>query len=388
MPYKYRVLILFFVALVSAWAVYNPILKIARGKNIVDNPDARKIQKNPVPVMGGIVVFFGMVVGLSFYKTMTNYTLLFPVLSAMVIMLYLGSMDDILSISPLKRFLIEIFVSILLLYGLRTRIYEFQGLWGIESISFVPGILLSILTFVGVVNAINMIDGVDGLSSGFSILITGSFGVFCFLTHQFSFASLSALTIGAIFPFFIHNVFGSKTKMFIGDGGTMMIGTLISAMVFVILGGNSAFPYNPEWDFSKIAFVLAVLSIPIADTLRVMACRILKGHSPFKPDMNHLHHILLKLDFSSSLITFVEVLMNIIVIFLFFLSWKLGASVDVQLYVVFASAALFDWVLSAFLNHCIKNNTKLFCALKKLGEYSHKENSKLRLRIMKLIDGE
>ena len=348
-PYKIRLIILFAIALVASMCVYGFIHKIAREKNIVDNPDARKLQKVPVPVMGGVVVFFGIVVGLCFYKTMIVYTSLFPVLGAMIIMLYLGSIDDILSLKPILRLAVEVLVSLLLIYGLKARIADFQGLLGHDIISAAWGIPLSVITFLGIVNAINMIDGVDGLSSGFCILVFGFFGVACFLSHNYSFAVLSAVSIGALLPFFFHNVFGTSSKMFIGDGGTLMMGTAISAMVYVILGKNFSFLGAPELDFSRIGFVVAVLSVPIADTLRVMVVRVAHGVSPFHADNNHMHHLLIRMGCTHIMTTTIELAEDLIAILVLFISWRAGASAGMQLFAVVITAALLNWAMAPVL---------------------------------------
>ena len=347
--YKYRMIILFAVAFIATMCVFFPILKIAKEKNIVDNPEARKLQKTPIPVMGGIAVFFGVVVGLCFYKTMISYTSLFPVLGAMIIMLYLGFIDDILTIKPLIRVVIESLVALMLIYGLKAKICNFQGLFGIDILPFGWSILLSVVTFIGIVNAVNLIDGVDGLSSGLCILALGFLGVVCFLAHQFSFAVLAAVCIGALVPFFFFNVFGKKTKMFIGDGGTLMIGTTIFSMVLVILGSGFNFPEGLQLDFSRIAFVVAALSVPIADTLRVMAVRICQGRSPFWADNNHMHHILISLGCTHLQTTMVELLFDLMAIGALFVSWGLGASVGVQLLSVIVTAAVLNWVMAPVL---------------------------------------
>lgn len=346
---KYRMLLLFIVALVATICVYGPILKIAKAKNIVDNPEARKLQKEPVPVMGGIAVFFGVVVGLCFYKTMISYTPLFSVLGAMIIMLYLGFIDDVISLKPHIRIIVEIIASLLLIYGLKARICCFQGLFGVFILPSGLSIALSVLTFVGIVNAINLIDGVDGLSSAFCIMILGFLGIACFLAHQFSCAALSAVSIGSLLPFFFHNVFGKESKMFIGDGGTLMMGTAISAMIMVLLSKNITFVEFPSFDFSRIAFVIAVLSVPVADTLRVMAVRIAQHRSPFSADKNHLHHLLLRVGCKHLQTTMIELFLNLFVIAVFFLSWWLGASIGVQLFLVIFTAALLNWGLAPIL---------------------------------------
>ncbi|MCQ2155043.1 MAG: undecaprenyl/decaprenyl-phosphate alpha-N-acetylglucosaminyl 1-phosphate transferase [Bacteroidales bacterium] len=387
LSYKYRLIALFLISFISTMIVFKPILRIAIKKDIVDNPDARKLQKKPVPVMGGIAVFFGIMVGLCFYKTMISYTALFPVVSAMTIMMYLGCMDDILSVRADTRFGLEILVAATLIFGLKCHICNFQGLWGIDIIPSAIGAALSVLTFLGLVNAINMIDGVDGLSSAFCVLIFGCFGIFCFLSRDYSFAVLSAVCIGALLPFFLHNVFGYTTKMFIGDGGTMMMGTAISAMVFVILRENNAIEVlQPELDFSRIAFVIAVLSMPVADTLRVMFCRMAHKKSPFEADKTHLHHLFVAAGFSYISITMIEIAMDIFVIAAFLLTWWLGGSLEMQLYITVGVAALLNWGLAAVLVVSAKKDDKLYHGVKYIGSHSHVERRGLWLKVQHLID--
>lgn len=348
---KWRLLILFAVTLTATWAIYGPTLKIALLKGIVDNPEARKLQKRPIPTLGGVVVFFGIAVGLMFFKTMFYQTALLPVLAAMVIMLYVGTMDDIIGLPPARRLLIEIAVALLLIYGSRSTILNFQGLWGIRKLALGWSIPLTVLTIVGLVNAINMIDGVDGLLSGFGILICGFYGLLCFLAHDYSNAALATVTIGALVTFFLHNVFGVKSKMFLGDGGSMLLGILISWLVISILGGHfHLMEYNDGmYDFNLIAFCLAVVAIPVADTLRVMTVRIFEGRSPFRADNFHLHHHFIRCGFSHIATTLMMLGMALVIIGVFLLVWILGASAEWQLYTVIAVTALLDgggaWLL-------------------------------------------
>ena len=348
---KWRLLILFAVALASTWAIYGPTLRIALMKGIVDNPEARKLQKRPVPTLGGVVVFFGIAVGLMFFKTMFYQTALLPVLAAMITMLYVGTIDDILGLPALRRLVIEIVVALLMIYGSRCCILNFQELWGLGHISLGWAIPLTVLTIVGLINAINMIDGVDGLLSGFGILICGCYGLLCFLAHDYSNAALAAVTIGALLTFFLHNVFGVKSKMFLGDGGSMLLGTMISWFVISILGGHFHIReyLDGRVDFNLIAFALAVVAIPVADTLRVMTVRLFEGRSPFRADNKHLHHHFIRCGFSHIATTLSMLGMALIIIGSFLAVWLLGASADWQLYTVIAVTALLDgggaWVL-------------------------------------------
>ena len=119
--------IIIVVAALMAWLTvrysYFKILKIAKDKDLVDNPDARKLQKTPVPVMGGIAVFIGIVAGmlagmvLNYFFGQSDLHSLLPILWAMMIMLYTGAMDDIIGLTPRSRFIIEILTVLGVVYA-------------------------------------------------------------------------------------------------------------------------------------------------------------------------------------------------------------------------------------------------------------------------------
>lgn len=362
---------LFIVALVSTWWIFKKVLKIAMMKNIVDNPDARKLQKTPVPVLGGIAVFFGMIVALTVTRLTFDTYSLFAIMGVMTIMLYLGVMDDILSLSPRLRFIVEILVVLLLMFSNKYAINDFQGLWGIHQISDWIAIPLTVIACVGIINAINMIDGVNGLSSGYGIMASAVFGAAFIISDDRDAASLAILSVGALLPFFFHNVFGKKSKMFIGDGGTLLIGTIMSTFVIGAINVNSPLAAKVGPNFGVIAFVLAVLVIPVFDCIRVMTSRILRKTSPFYPDKTHLHHLLIDMGFSHAGTAFTEVMLSVLTITIWWTSYKLGASIDLQLYIVIALGLLFTFGIYTFLRRQEKNNTKLYQALQKFGQRTH-----------------
>ena len=113
----YSLLVSFFLSLLVVSWIHPRLVKIALLKNIVDNPDARKLQRTPVPVLGGVAVFFGIVIGIGSVESAVNSSGLLIVIMAMMAMLYTGTMDDILNLSPALRFLIEILVVLLLIHA-------------------------------------------------------------------------------------------------------------------------------------------------------------------------------------------------------------------------------------------------------------------------------
>ena len=366
--------------------IHPKVLKIAILKNIVDNPDARKLQRNPVPVLGGVAVFFGIVIGLSSSKAIFDSANTFMLISAMVIMLYIGTTDDIISLSFGIRFLVEIIVIAWLMYASKSSINCFWGLWGIGTISSWTSYALTIFASVGIINAINLIDGVNGLSSGFCFMSSVLFAIFFHMTGNQVMTTLAISAAGAIVPFFLHNVFGQSSKMFIGDGGTLVIGTMMAMFVMSILSVNTGSIKLVADGMGLIPFTLAVLSIPVFDTLRVMSTRIIHKKSPFHPDKTHLHHMFIDLGFSHIGTTVSILSLNFLIVVAWFVSYKLGASIDIQLYVVAALSILTTFVLYLFAQQQIAKNSKSLDSFKRIAKALHIEKKGIWHKLQRIMD--
>lgn len=377
---------LFVVSLLSTWWIFKRVLRIAKLKNIVDNPDARKLQRVPVPVLGGVAVFFGMSVALAAAGLLHDVSNLFAMLCVMVIMLYVGTMDDIIGLTPKTRFIIEIIVVLLLIYCNNYSIDNFHGLWGIYAIPNWIAIPLTVFACVGIINAINLIDGVNGLSSGYCIVTCLIFGFSFIITGDVSRASLAILAIGALIPFFFHNVFGKASKMFIGDGGTLLMGTIMSVFVINAIKSDSTITMFTPVNFGVIPFTLALLVIPVFDTLRVMTARIIRGTSPFNPDKTHLHHLLLDLHFSHVGTTATEILFNLLVVGAWYLSYKLGASIDLQLYIVVFLGLAFTFGFYRFARVQESKQSRIYHWMLKVGDWTHVGHTQWFERISQGLD--
>ena len=201
-PLCYTIIIPFFTALLLVGWIHPRLVKIALLKNIVDNPDARKLQRTPVPVLGGVAVFFGVVIAIGCMSSVVDCSGLPVVIMAMMAMLYTGTMDDILSLSPGLRFVIEIVVVLLLIFVGGYCIDDFHGLWNIGRFSYWYAVPLTVVAAVGIINAINLVDGVNGLSSGYCIMACLIFGTLFFLAGEAPMTILAAVSVGALIPFF------------------------------------------------------------------------------------------------------------------------------------------------------------------------------------------
>lgn len=335
----YYILLVFVLSLLVSSLAFKPILAFARKYKFYDNPNERKLQRRPVPVMGGFVVFIGTVIGLLCYMFVRDITPILPIVAAMIVMLVVGAYDDVRDLSATRKFCIEIAVVAALALVNGYGINDFHGLWGIHELSPWIAWPLTVVACVGIINAINMIDGINGLSSGISIMSFGFYSLIFFYSWDFVHVALAVSIIGGLIPFFIMNVFGNRSKMFIGDAGTMMLGIVLCDMVMTMLTKDSmCAKHTAKTNFCLIAFALAVLAIPVFDTVRVMLGRVFRGVSPFHPDKTHLHHAFIDYGFHHLETALMEIILNMMIIGFWWFVYKSHLPESYQLYGVIAAA--------------------------------------------------
>lgn len=348
------------LSFLASWYVYIPVLHLAQLKHFRDNPDARKLQKTPIPVMGGVAVYFGFICGVlltACFSHLGSHVLL--VIAAMTILLIVGVVDDMLDVSPLKRLLAEAASILGLIYGSSMCIDSFHGLWGVQSFSWDLAVPLTVFGCVGIINAINMIDGVNGLSSGLCIICCVLFSILFIQGQDYVNTGLNLMMAASLVPFWIHNVMGKKSRMFIGDAGTMVMGALMSWNVIQILSTQT----STEWmahtnqGIGHVAVVLSILAVPVFDTIRVIIMRIIHHRSPFSADKTHLHHIIYDYSHSHSITSLGEILMTLLIFLAGTIAFFCGLSVTGQFYVIFLIALLFVWGTYFLLSYNIRLNT-------------------------------
>ena len=378
----------FLVSFATAWWIFKYILRIAVDKNITDNADARKLQKEPVPVLGGVAVAFGILAATVISGKFCDMSQVYPLICIMMIMLYIGVMDDILGLSPRLRLLSEILVVLALIYTTGFAVDDFHGLWGIGRLPQGLAVCLTVFASVGIINAINMIDGVNGLCSGYCIFACAVFGVFFASFGGTAGAFFAAACIGALIPFLCHNIFGLKSKMFIGDGGTLLMGTVMTYFVIDCLHGDMAAETARNENLGLVPFTLSVLTVPVFDTLRVMTVRMQHGRSPFASDRSHLHHLLFEFHFSHIGTTCTEILLNMLVIGVWWTAYALGASIDVQLYAVLLTGFGVTFGLYGLLARIRKRDTRFYHSLLRFGDRTHVGHSRWFLKCREWLDRE
>lgn len=289
---NWRLILSMVLALLIGWNIRVPVFKMAILKNFVDKPNKRSSHTGCVPNIGGIVVFLAFLCSfLLFARFDIRPEFQYVILGAILIFL-VGIYDDLLEISPRKKVKGEMLGVLVLIVGGGFYLSNLHGFLWMDDISPWLGVPLTFIGLVGLINAINLIDGIDGLCSGIALMDCIFFGLWFYLCGYTEYALLCGVLSAAIVPFFFINLFGKRSKMFMGDSGALMVGFLLGVMAIkfcetdIRMTGICAIEAAP-------GVVFSVLAIPVLDTLRLFASRWMRGNSPFSPDKRHLHHKLL-----------------------------------------------------------------------------------------------
>ena len=253
-----------------------------------DDINSRSIHKTKATKSGGISVFITLFI-FSFYFYLNQIDLFdFTLLVPLGIMFIVGVYDDFYNADFKLKFFLQIIVAkIIIDQGL--IIDNFYGVLGLNEIPRLAGQIFTIVVFLIIVNAINFIDGIDGLA------ITETIKVILLIEFlsigSTPFLSLGILTILSLLPLYYFN-FKKDYKVFLGDAGSLFLGTLIAIYLFHVLGED--FVLKPFYKVNKPLLSMALIAYPLVDLLRVFIIRVYNRRSPFNPDQNHLHHILIK----------------------------------------------------------------------------------------------
>jgi len=293
------------------------IITIAKVKGLYDKPDHRKLHSNKIPRLGGLAIVAAFSIAVSLWGIQAGESRLQFLQTAVIVLFFSGLKDDIVSISPGKKLLSQLFAGALVTIGEDIRITGFYGLFGIYEIPYLVSVILSIFVIVVVTNAFNLIDGIDGLAGGLGFIASVTFGLWFNFIDQVGWSIISFGLAGGLLGFLVFNF--NPAKIFMGDAGSLSTGFLLSVMAVKFIEFNNPIVQNYYKISTAPVIAIAILIIPLFDTLRVFTLRILKKQSPFTADRNHLHHILLKAGLGHKEVSLVLYVTNIIFILIAFL---------------------------------------------------------------------
>ena len=265
--------------------------KIAKKVGLVDKPNARKHHNGHVPLVGGVSVYLSLwIIYVMQPQWLPDFNI-YMVCATMLIVV--GVLDDKLDLPVMPRMALQALVASIMMYN-GLYLYSLGNiLFGYELVLGVIGYGVTLLAVVGAINAFNMVDGIDGLLGALSSVTFGALAVVFWLGSQDDMALWCLCLMVACLPYIMLNLgipWGRKFKVFMGDAGSTLIGFTVIWLLIIATQGEDAVmrPVTALW----------LIAVPLMDMLRVMMGRIRRGDSPFKPDREHLHHILLRVGFS------------------------------------------------------------------------------------------
>lgn len=306
-----------FSCVITLYAVPS-MIKLAYQKRLFDDPalEERKIHKYRTPNLGGIAVLtsFAFTACLCISGNVLPYANY--IFASGLLIFLVGLKDDLAALNPYKKFLAQSITALIVVYFADIRLTSFYGVFGIQDIHPAVSYLFSSLLIVFIINAFNLIDGINGLLGCVGLIVSLTFGYVFFRMDEHGLALLAVSMAGSILGFLRYNA--GRARIFMGDAGAYTIGFIISVLAIQFIELNKVqdtVTGVPDFFVQSVpAVAIAILIIPVFDTLRVVVIRLVQGKSPFMADRNHLHHRLLDTGMNHTQATLVLSGFNLLII--------------------------------------------------------------------------
>lgn len=286
------------VALVATILLIVVLRPVAVRVGLVDIPNERKSHRAPTPLVGGLAIFAGLVLG--FFLCLDGPIPLsqrevYSFFGAGLLLVAVGVVDDFLELSPAVRFIAQVLAALLMIFGAGVVLKDLGSMTP-EGYVLQLGILavpFTVFATLGVINALNMCDGLDGLSGSLTLTSLSGLILAAYIWGVPADTALLPILGTAIAGFLLFNLrlLGrERASIFMGDAGSMFLGLALTWYAIALSQGETrALPP---------AAALWFLMIPIFDAVSMMLRRMMKGRSPFAADREHLHHIFLLAGYS------------------------------------------------------------------------------------------
>ena len=289
------------ISVMIVTAVFFPVVKwIANHIGALDYPNERKVHKKPMPLLGGLMMFFGFLFGYMVFAPQSTQML--SILIGSFILVITGIIDDVKPLKAKEAIIGQLIAAaIVVFYGkILLNDVTIFGLYIHFGIFAYP---LTILFLVAVMNCVNLIDGLDGLASGISTIFFATIGVIAFLIHNIGSLeiTLTFIMLGACLGFLIFNF--NPSKIFMGEVGSMFLGYMIGIVCLLGFKGVT---------FTSLIVPLLIFAIPILDTFFAIVRRIVNKKPIYEADKEHIHHQLLNMKFSQKKTVLIIYAVNIL----------------------------------------------------------------------------
>jgi UDP-GlcNAc:undecaprenyl-phosphate GlcNAc-1-phosphate transferase len=274
------------VALVIVVLLTPAVGGMARLLGAVDQPGGRRLHARPIPRLGGLALFFGVMVPcLAFLKLNAETR---GLLLGMAVATLVGAIDDFRGLRPWEKLSGQVAAAVIpVAFGIWIDHFTLPFI-GVHGLSAWVGKPLTVVWIVAIMNMVNFLDGLDGLAAGVCAIAGGTFSVIALSLEKPNAAIVSAIVLGACIGFLRHNFY--PARIFMGDSGAMLLGFVLATVAVQGLLKTAA--------TVALALPLVVLAVPILDTGFVIAKRLKYRRPITSPDREHLHHRFLNIGFS------------------------------------------------------------------------------------------
>lgn len=306
----WSVCLLLVFLLVTSFCAYFLLMSlrnIAIERNLFDKANERSVHNGRVPRLGGLMFIPVLIFSVSFLSLLSSSSLSsyigwlgdwhlpsswFALQAGLLIVMIVGFRDDMIGMRYSYKFVGQLLAALILMllgksYGLLSLLGVVHtsdfGVW----IDYVQ-VILDLFFVLTLINAFNLIDGIDGLSSGLSIIAFGCYTMLFIAQGERTSAILCLVMIAILLAFLRMNLLKQsvkRTKMFMGDTGSMTLGFMLATVVLML-------PTSLDGGEHRVSLMpaLAPLMIPLMDLFWVFTARIIAGHNPFLADKTHVHH--------------------------------------------------------------------------------------------------
>jgi UDP-N-acetylmuramyl pentapeptide phosphotransferase/UDP-N-acetylglucosamine-1-phosphate transferase len=311
------------------------IIKISKKRGLFDQPGRRKIHTRETPSMGGIAIFAGLFTAIAMWITLQGLLVYNYFFSALIIIFITGIRDDLVPLKPSYKLLAQIVAASMIVFFTDIKLDSLYGLFGIYDLPEPLLATINIFTIIVITNSFNLIDGLDGLAGSIALIAFLFFGCWFYLMGDKYMSIIIFSLIGAIIAFLNFN--WEPSRIFMGDTGALLLGFMLAVISIYFIDVNYNLPADSPLKFQpSIATAVAVLIIPLFDTLRITISRMMRGRSPFSPDKTHIHHLLMRIGLNHSQTAGVMALVNLTFIGVVFLGRDLNDNIMVPLVISFA----------------------------------------------------
>ena len=304
---------IFFALLTSFLITYVAIPKViffAQQFRLTDVAGKRAAHEGSTPIFGGIAIFSGIIFSLLFWADLGNIQFL---LVSFLIVFFVGVIDDLLTLSPIKKLIGQIIAILIIIFLGNLEIDSMHGVLGdTDQLPKWISTLFTIFVVIVITNGFNLIDGVDGLAGGLGVIASSTFGIIALLMNQGDMAIIAFALTGALLGFLKYNLY--PAKIFMGDTGSLVVGMILSILAINLIK-HGLVTETIKFPNKGPLLAIVILAIPLFDSLRVFIARIIKGRHPLYPGRGHIHHALLDLEFGHKRTALILYFISVLLIF-------------------------------------------------------------------------